>query len=82
MSNIHELYEKYGDKIVFAVWPDKFDYANATEEEQRAFARKFVEEYTQPGKPVVLGLAAHRDTSPIFLEEVYKHSRKIYAERG
>lgn len=82
MNNIHELYEKYGDKIVFAVWPDKFDYANATEEEQRAFARKFVEEYTQPGKPVVLGLAAHRDTSPIFLEEVYKHSRKIYAERG
>ena len=82
MNNIHELYAKYGDKMVFGVWPDKFDYANTTEEEQRAFARRFVDEYSQPGKPITLGLAALRETNATFLEEVYKYSRQVYAERG
>lgn len=83
MNNIHKLYEDYGDKIVFTVWPDTIDFANTTEEEQRIAARKFVEEYTQPGKPVLFSEGPMRgQATDAFLEEVYIHSRKIYAERG
>ena len=82
MNDIHKLYAEYGDKIVFAVWPDEFDFEHTTEAEQRAFARKFVEEYTQPGKPVTLSVDGIRKTNRVFVEEVYAHSRKIYAERG
>ena len=81
MNNIHELYKNYGDKMVFAVWPDKFDFENTTEEEQRAFARAFVDEFSQPGKPVTLSLNALRMTNTVFLEEVYKYSRQVYASR-
>ena len=82
MNNIKKLYDEYGDKIVFAVWHDKFDYANATEEEQRAEARKFVEYFTQPGKPVTIGINQVRESTEAFMDEVYIHSRKIYAARG
>ena len=83
MNNIHKLYEEYGDKMVFIVWPDEFDFENTTEEEQRAAARAFVEAYTQPGKPVLYNEGNMRGkVTDAFKEEVYIHSRKIYAERG
>jgi len=81
MNDIKKLYREYGDKIVLAVWPDPIDWANTTEEEQRAHARKFVEEFNQPGKPSTLGFG-DRQMTPAFLEEVYIHSRKLFAERG
>lgn len=82
MNDIHKLYDQYGDKIVLAVWHDPFDFANSTEEEQRAHARKFVEDYTQPGKPVTIAINTVRQATAAFMEEVYIHSRKIYFERG
>lgn len=81
MNNIRKLYEEYGDKMVFGVWPDPFDYENATEEEVRAFARKFVDDYSQPGKPAVLSHTITREVNEVFLDEVYRYSRKLYAER-
>ncbi len=81
MNDIHKLYNEYGDKIVLSVWPDPIDWATTTEEEQRAHARKFVEAYNQPGKPSILGFG-DRQMTPAFLEEVYVHSRKLFAERG
>lgn len=81
MNDIKMLYREYGDKLIFSVWPDPIDWENSTEEEQRAHARKFVEEYNQPGKPSILGYGV-RNMTPAFLEEVYIHSRKLFSERG
>ena len=83
MNDIHRLYENYGDQIVFSVWPDEFDFENSTEEEQREVARRFVETYTQPGKPVLFNEGPMRGRiTQAFTDEVYRHSRKIYAGRG
>ncbi len=80
MNHIHDLYEKYGDRIVFAVWPDKFDPETTSEEEQRRLARKFVDDFSQPGKPVVISYNGAFAMTPAFCEEVYEYSRKKYLE--
>ena len=80
MNNCKKLYDEYGDKIVFGVWPEPFDVDNTTEEEQRAAARKFVDDYTQPGKPVILGNYGMWALTPAFSEELYKYSRQKYLE--
>jgi len=83
MNNIKELYENYGDKIVLGVWPEGSDWkVGADEEAQRAAARKFVEDFNKPGKPSTVSQYATREAGEYFLEEVYIHSRKLYAERG
>ena len=81
MNDIKWLYENYGDKIVLAVWPDRTDLAQLSEEEQREEARKFVDFYTQPGKPVTMGFAAFSRITPAFQDEVYRYSRKVYFEQ-
>ncbi len=81
MNDIKYLYENFGDKIVFGVWPDRTDLAEASEEEQRAAAREFVDFYTKPGKPCILGISGRDRFTPVFLEEVYAYSRKVYAEQ-
>ena len=79
MNNIKQLYDNYGDKIVFAVWPEPFDQENTPEEEMRRLARKFVDDYTQPGKPVIV--SQYLRTAPkAFSDEVYEYSRKKYLE--
>ncbi len=80
MNDIKELYNRYGDKIVFGVWPDPFDATNMTEDEIRAKAREFVDFYTQPGKPAVLSGAGARGLPPAFGDEVYRYSRIRYME--
>ena len=80
MNDIHALYDHYGDKIVFGVWPDKFDPEHASEEEQREAARAFVKQFNQPGKPAILGHYGAWANTPVFLEEVYTFSRKLYCE--
>ncbi len=82
MNNTQQLYEDYGDKIVLGIVYDKpFDPATATEEEQRAAARDFVEKYTKPGKPSSYSLY-----NPVgmmtdaFREELYKASRIRYSQ--
>ena len=80
MNNCKKLYDDYGDKIVFGVWPEPFDVNNTTEEEQRAAARKFVDDYTQPGKPVFLSNYGSWALTPAFSAEMYEYSRKKYLE--
>ena len=80
MNNIKELYEKYGDKIIFGVWPDAFDAEKLSEEEQRAEARKFVDFYSQPGKPVVISFYGVWAMTPAFSDELYRYSREKYMQ--
>ncbi len=82
MNDIEWLYDNYGDKIVFAVWPDRDDIATLSDEEQRAEARRFVDRFSVPGKPVTLGFGVMRTTGQAFQDEVYRYSRQVYAERG
>ena len=80
MNNIKELYEKYGDKIIFGVWPDAFDAEKLSEEEQRAEARKFVDFYSQPGKPVVISFYGVWAMTPAFSDELYRYSREKFMQ--
>jgi hypothetical protein len=78
MNNTAELYEKYGDKIAIGIVYDKpFDPETATEEEQRAAAKDFVERFCKPGKPSTYSLYNPPGMlTPIFREEVYRLSRE------
>ncbi len=80
MNNVKDLYDRYGDKMVFAVWPETFDPAATSEEEQRERARKFFDDYSQPGKPAVLSHTASWAMTPAFSSELYEYSRKKYLE--
>lgn len=83
MNNTQKLYEDYGDKIVLGViYENPFDPATATEEEQRAAARDFVEKYSKPGAPVTFSAFYNRPgmLTPAFREELYKASRIRYSE--
>ncbi len=82
MNDTIKLYEEYGDKIAIAVVYDKpFDPETATEEEQRAAARDFVERFTKPGKLASYSLYnAPGLMTPAFREELYKASRISYAK--
>lgn len=80
MNDIHKIYELYGDKIVVAAMPDLFDPRTATEEEQRASARKFADEYCAPDRPSYLSFAALQVLTPAFREELYKQSRINYSK--
>ena len=75
MNDTQKIYEEYGDKIIVAVIADKVD-PNATEEEQRAAARAFIDKFMQPGKYCIF---SYHDTSmctPAYMEELYSYSRK------
>ena len=84
MNDTIALYEKYGDKLAIGVVNDEpFDPATATEEEQRAAARKFAKRFTKPGK---LGFFsgfynAPGQMTPAFREELYKCTRQSYSSQ-
>ena len=80
MNNVKDLYDRYGDKMIFAVWPDKFDPETTSEEEQRRIARKFVDDFSVPGKPAILSHYGSFALTPAFSDEMYEYSRKKYAE--
>ncbi|NMA37947.1 MAG: methyltransferase [Papillibacter sp.] len=80
MNDIHMLYEKYGDKIILGVFPDKFDPETTSEEEQRQRARDFVDEFGKPGKPCILSHYGSYALTPAFTEELYTYSRKHFLE--
>ena len=82
MNDIGWLYDNYGDKIVFAVWPDRDDIASLSDEEQVAEARKFVDRFSAPGKPATMSIQVTRTTGKAFQDEVYRYSRQLFAERG
>jgi hypothetical protein len=56
--------------------PKAFDPKIASEEEQRASARDFVDRFMQPGKPATINFNAGSLLTPAFNEEVYEYSRK------
>lgn len=80
MNDIRKIYELYGDQIVIAVMPDEFDPMTTSEEEQRAFARKFADDYCKPGKPSYLNVSAIPLVTPAFREELYRQSRINYSK--
>ncbi|MBE6914530.1 MAG: methyltransferase [Ruminococcaceae bacterium] len=82
MNDIESLYDNYGDKIILCVFPKETDLAFRSEEDQRACARAFVDRYTQPGKPVLLGMEAFRRATPAFDDEVYRYSREVYLRQA
>lgn len=81
MNDIAGIYEKYGDKIIISVFPEEKDLAQRTEEEQRAAARRFVDQYCKPGKPAVMSIETTMRGTPAFFDEVYEYSRKVYLEQ-
>jgi len=83
MNDTAALYRNYGDKINIGITYDKtFDAATATEEEQKAAARDFVERFSEPGKA---GEFAHGHNqavaTEVFMKELYRASRIKFAER-
>ena len=82
MNDIGALYDQYGDRMIFGVWPEETDLAERTEEEQRAAARRFVDRFCQPGKPSVMSVEASRRGTPAFMDEVYIYSRAKYLAEG
>ena len=80
MNDTHMLYEKYGDKILLGVIPAPLG-ENASEEEQRAAARAFVEKFSEPGKSCAISLYGAAALTPTFREELYKQSRIKFSQR-
>lgn len=82
VNDVEEIYEKYGDKILIAVPPRRFDPETTPEEEQRAIAREYVAKYCDPEKPSMFCQFYDYgfQLTPAFWEELYKGSRKRYSE--
>lgn len=81
MNDIEWLYDNYGDKMVFSVWPKETDkdLEGLSEEEIRELARKFVDRFNQPGKPSTMD--RQTPSNQIYRDEVYEYSRKLWASR-
>lgn len=79
MNDTHMIYEKYGDKIMIGVIPKPFA-PDASEEEQRAAARAFVEKFCQPGKSCSISLYGATVLTQAFREELYIQSRIKYSK--
>ncbi len=75
MNDTQKIYEDYGDQIIISVLADKVP-EDATEEEQRAAARSFVDRYMQPGKPCLLSYNDFSMMTQAYAEELYEYSRK------
>ena len=78
MNDTQKIYELYGDKLIVAVIPDKFDPATTTEEEQRAAAKAYAEKFCNPKKPSLFNFYGGQMLTPAFREELYKQSRIRY----
>ncbi len=81
INDFENIYDKYGDKILVGVVPEKFDPENTSEEEQRAIARRYAEKYCNPYKPSYLHRYGAQFLTPAFREELYIQSRKIYSKK-
>ena len=79
MNNTRELYHRVGDKILLSVHPDKVP-EEASEEEHREAARRYVEEFCVPGKPSVLFWYGLEGMSAVYNEELYRQSRIAYSK--
>ncbi|UWG98399.1 methyltransferase [Dehalobacter sp. DCM] len=80
MNDTQKIYEQYGDKILVAVLPDKYDPAITSEEEQRALARAYADKFCRPEKPSLWNMYGADMLTPAFREELYKQSRINYGK--
>jgi hypothetical protein len=81
MNDTDKIYELYGDRILIGVMPELFDTKTTSEEEQRARARAYADQYCNPDKPSFLNMYASGEVgilTPTFWEELYKQSRLNY----
>jgi uroporphyrinogen-III decarboxylase len=74
MNDTQGLYKKYGDKIIIGVVPDQFP-PDTPEAEQRAAAKKFVDQFCSADKPCVVNMYGAAVLTPAYREELYKQSR-------
>ena len=74
MNDTQMLYEKYGDQIVIGVIPDQYP-PDASEEQQRAEAAKFVDKFCNPDRPAHLSFYGMPALTPVYREELYRLSR-------
>ncbi len=81
MNDVKKLYTEFGDKIVIGVFPEEQNIAQLPEADQRRIAREFADFYNQPGKPATLGITGERMVTPVFMEELYEYTRKLYLNR-
>lgn len=77
INDIASLYEQYGDQIVLGTIPEQFG-PDTSEKEQRAAARRYVDQYCKPGKPSYVNKYGRTSLFPPFWEELYIQSRIAY----
>jgi hypothetical protein len=80
MNDTRRLYHEYGDQILIGVAGDDYD-SHATEEERRAAARAYADEFCVPEKPSFFNIEAGYLLAPDYREELYRQSRINYAPR-
>lgn len=85
INDTHELYRRYGDRLIIGVMPRQFDPDTASEEEQRSYAQAYAEQFCSPERPSFINTYAELsfDTpsliTPLFNEELYRQSRIKYS---
>jgi len=77
MNDTQELYRKYGDRILLGVNPDPFS-GDAPEEDIRAAARGYAEQFCCPGKPSQISMYGTDAMHPVYRETLYRLSRRQY----
>ena len=80
MNDTHKIHELYGDQLLVGVVPEMFDPQTTTEEEQRAAAKKFADQFCRPEKPSMFNISGTSLLTPAYSEELYKQSRINYAK--
>ena len=80
ICNTDALFDAYGDQIILSLLPEKFDPQTTSPEQQREYARRFVDRYCIPGKYCTFNNYAMSMLTPDFAEELYIASRKKYAQ--
>ena len=76
MNDTHELYEKYGDKMVIGIVADKWD-PQGSEEEQYEAGKKFAEKFCKPGKVGAYSMYTGIPMTDAYARGVYETSRKM-----
>ena len=79
MNPIEEYYKMYGDRIVLELVPPKFDWVTTSEEEQRKYAREFLDAHYDLNKTYRIGYYGTDNFTTAYMEELYRYSRIIYS---
>jgi len=78
MNDIAAIYEQYGGQILLGAYDEPMP-EGASEEQQRAAARKFADQYCRPGKPTYLNMYSAPCLTKAYREELYRRSRINYS---